>query len=798
MFANYLTIAFRNLAKYKVFSIINITGMAVSLGSCILIALFVWDEMAFDQHHPDGDRTYRIYNIRTGNDGVTNYLPIVPYPFAGYMQKDFPEIESSLRMLDTYGEQLFQIGDTKTMESGGMLVEPTVFDMLTIQVTEGDAKTALVKPQSVALSQSLAKKYFGNASALGQQLKIDDIEWQVTAVFADVPQHFHLKLNYLTSLSTTQWSTHFENNWQRQQIFTYIKLKPGTDAKALEAKFPAFVQKYAGELFKEKGFSYVPYLQNIKDIHLHSSNFEWEVAVRGNAQSVYILSATGIMVLIIACLNFINLSTARAVKRMKEVGVRKVVGAQKRQLVFQFIAESVLLTLIGLAIALMLAESALPIVNNTLGKTLALKFEPTMVAGALGLCLVIGVLAGSYPALYLSRQKPSQVLNRKNETQTGGAWMRQSLVVLQFMLSFFLIIGSWTVLSQNDLLQNKNLGFDKEQVVVVPLTSAQLRNQETTKRAYMNNTNVIGATIGFGLPGDIIAGDDVIDPVDGKTLQANVFCVDHDYITTMGMKIVAGRDFSTSFPSDTVDAFILSETAIATYGFGTPEEAIGRRIDWTRWDTQQPKQGKIIGVVQDFHFKSLREKISPAVLHIFPKQAWKMAVRIRPEHMDETIAHLKATFEQLEQTSVFSYNFLDENFDKMYQSEERLSKLFTFFTYLAIVVACLGLYGLVEYSVNQRAKEISIRKVFGASVASLLLLLTRKYFMLLAISFVLIVPLSIYFAQEWLSGFAYHIELGPGLFVKAILMILGVTVFTVSFQSIKAALSNPAHVLKND
>jgi len=343
MFLSYLNIALRNLAKYKVFSFINIAGMAISLASCLLISLFVWDELKFDNYHPDGDRTYRVYNI-TNHGGVENGLPLLPYPFATYMKKDFPEVESTLRLLDTYGKQLFETDDKKLMESAGCYAEPSVFDMLTIKIVSGDFGNALVKPNTVALSSALAQKYFGDKNPIGETIKINHDPYQITAIYADLPRHSHLKLNYIISFASTSWSRTHENNWQRQQIFTYLKLTPNADAKGLEAKFKPFVEKYAGSIFKEKGFTYRPYLQNIKDIHLHSFDFQWEIAQRGSAQSVYILSGTALMILVIACLNFINLSTARSVKRMKEVGIRKVVGAFRRQLVFQFTAESVLIT----------------------------------------------------------------------------------------------------------------------------------------------------------------------------------------------------------------------------------------------------------------------------------------------------------------------------------------------------------------------------------------------------------------------------------------------------------------------
>lgn len=797
MITNYLKIALRNLIKHKLFSIINIGGMAISLASCLLISLFVWDELQYDRHHPDGERTYRVYNI-TSREGVEGYLPIVPYPFASYMQKDFPEIESTLRILSTYGEELFEVGDKKIMESDGLIAEPSFFNMLTVSVIEGNAESALVKPDQVALSATLAQKYFGDKSPLGETIKIDGKLWNVSAVFTDVPSHFHLKVNYVISFSSTNWSTRFENNWQRQQIFTYLKLMPGTDADALEAKFKPFVEKYAYPTIKEKGITYVPYLQNIKDIHLTSSKFEWEIAQRGDAQTVYILMVTSIMIVIIACLNFINLSTSRSIKRMKEVGVRKVAGANRGQLILQFISESILITLLGLILATVLAELALPYLNTIIERQLVLPFQAVFITGAILFCLSLGALAGCYPAFYLSGFRPAHALTKQSDGGGGSTLFRKSLVVLQFMFAFLLITGSWIVSSQNELIKTKNLGFDKEQIVVIPLRNPQLNKQETTKAKYKEHPNVVRVTIGFGLPGDIIAGDDVTNPVTKVNLPTSLFCVDFDYIKTMDIKVIAGRDFSTEHATDSSEAFIVNETAARNFGLGTPEEAIGKSLDWDRWDNGKVKHGRVIGVVQDFHFKSLREKLTPVVIHIYPKASWKLAARIKPENVAETIAHFKKTYESLDPEWTFSYSFLDQNFDAMYKSEQRLGKLFSIFTYLAIVVACLGLFGLVEYSVNQRTKEISIRKVFGASMYSLLLLLTRKYFLLVLIAFVVIIPLSYYAAQQWLSNFAYHITLGPWLYAKACGLILLITAFTVSFQSARAVWTNPADSLRNE
>lgn len=797
MLLNYLTIAFRNLAKYKVFSIINILGMAISLASSLLISIFVVDELSFDRNIENAGNKFRVYNI-VKMEGNERYLPIVPYSFGPHMQREYAEIESTARMMDTYEPQLFQLGTDKAQEGAGVYGTSSLFHMLSMKITDGDEKTALDRPQTIALSKSLAKKYFGDQSPVGKSIKTDGIDREITAVFEDVPAQFHVRINFVIAFAGTRWeSAEMQNNFRRQQIFTYLELKDGTDPKELEQKFIAFNEKYSKPQLEEIGFSYDTRLQNIRDIHLHSSNFEWEIAQRGDVQSVYILVATAIMILGIACLNFINLSTARAVKRMKEVGIRKTTGAQRGQLITQFLSESILFTFIGLLLAVIVAEAALPMLNLIVEKNLSIPYSSVYIFGALLFCMALGSLAGGYPAIYLSSFRPAAVLGRKNE-RAGGGLLRQGLVVVQFMLSFFLVSASLIVLSQNDLIKTKDLGFEKEHILIIPLRDPQLKNQEATKTQYLADPKVIGATIAFGLPGDIVAGDGVRDGDTSKELPCSMFCVDYDYITTMGMRVIAGRDFQRQFVSDTAEAFIVNEAFLDTYGLGTPEQAIGKKINWDRWDNRKLKQGKIIGVVQDFHFKSLREKLSPVVMQIFPRNAWRLAVRISGDDVPATIAHLRNVYEKLDPEWTFSYNFLDANLDNMYKSEQRLGQLFTIFTYLAIIVACLGLFGLVEYSVNQRTKEISIRKVFGASVSSLLVLLTRRYFILLTISCVLIIPVIIYSAEQWLSRFAYQVQLEPLMFIKAGGLILVITAITVSFQSLKAAYSNPVKNLRND
>jgi putative ABC transport system permease protein len=800
MIRNYFKIAFRNLLKNKLFSVINILGMSISIACVLTIALFVNDELKYDQHITDSDLKFRIYNTRIPDNDAAANVAVVPYPFATYLQKDYPEIETIIRMMDTFGENLFEVGETRTQERLGYYTEPGIVDLLSLKFISGDPVSALEKPNAVVLTKKLADKYFQNRPVIGETIKISKVDYTVTGVIEDVPEHAHLPINYLLSFSTRtkDFTEKQTENWLFQQYYTYLKFHPGTDVSSFDSKLLAFVEKYAYPKIKPEGMIYIPHLQNIRDIYLESSDFQWDIAKHGNAQMVNILVVTAVLILIIACLNFINLSTARSIRRMKEVGVRKVVGAYKTQLIMQFVIESVVLTILGLAVAVAITELVLPGLNTFTEKMIRDPFTPATTALLVLGCVLLGILAGSYPAFQLSRFRPAMIFANKEGRSGGVEFLRKSLVVLQFTFSFFLIISAFIVVSQNDLLRNKDMGFDKEQLVVVTLSRTQMQKSAAMKEQYANHPNVLDATLSFGLPGDIFPGDGVIDPQSGKAWTSDMFIVDEDYIKTMDMKMAAGRPFSKDYPSDPYSAFILNETAAKAFGFNSPEEALGKKLNWNIWGRDTLKRGEVIGVVKDFHMRSLREKVAPAVMHIHSPYFWTLTMRVKPDGMQETLAHFKSTWEKAEDEWPFNYKFLDENFDNMYKNEEKLSILLSWFTGFAIFIACLGLFGLVEYSVNQRAKEISIRKVFGAGIPALLILLTRRYLLLILIAFAIVIPLSYYTSQEWLKNFAYRIDISPLIFLKAALLILSITFITVIFQSLKAATTNPAHILKNE
>jgi len=801
MFKNYLKIGVRNLLKNKLFSFINIAGMAISIATFLVIGLFILDELKFDKHVEDVSLKYRVFNQHFMEDGSTKKGAMVPPPIGPTLVEEFPEVDYASRFLNFNFNVLFKVGEKKLTENKGGFADATIFDMFSLNVTEGDHKTALKDPYGVAINKTLEKKYFGEEPALGKIIEIFDTTYTVTAVFEDFPAHSHLQLTYFLSLDGyANDNADRMKRWGWSQFHTYIKMKSEGDGEKLEAKSEDFAKRHAWETTKKHRSYYIPHLMEMAKIHLYAYDHLWDIAVRGNVQTVYILSATAIFILIISILNFINLSTARAINRVKEVGVRKVMGAFRSQLISQFISESVIIALVALVIGCVMTELVLPLVNSFTEKSLptAIFTNPWLIPFLLIGAMLIGIAAGTYPAFYISRYKPAQILsNKESGRNSGRALLRQGLVVLQFVLSFFLITASLVVSDQHNFMRTKDMGFNKDNLIVVNLRGDMDRNPDATKNAFLNHANVISATMGYGLPGDAYAGDGVKDKVNDRNIPISMLTVDHDYIKTLGIKIIAGRDFSHDFPSDEKNAFIVSETGAKVLGHTDPKDAIGHAIAWDRWDAADSlKEGTIIGVVKDVHLNGLQDNITPVILHVYPFAYATLTLRIKDEDVPATIAHLEATWKKFNSDWPFEYKFLDENFDKLYKAEEKLATLFSFFTGFTILVACLGLFGLVVYSTSQKYKEISIRKVLGASESSLVIQLGKSYVLLIAVAFVIATPFSYYAAKSWLEKFAYHIDVTPALFTKAALFIIVISLITVGVQSMKAARTNPVDALK--
>ncbi|HZI54480.1 MAG TPA: ABC transporter permease [Chitinophagaceae bacterium] len=806
MIKNYFKTAIRNLLRYKGFSLINILGLSISITGCLVIGLFVLDEQKYDKFVKDGDNIYRIYTKRTDVSTVTS-TACVPPMFATHMQQ-YPEVETSTRILMTDGRRLIEANGIKAYEDKGLVIDSAFFSVFPLPFIKGDAKTAMEDPTSVVLTEETAKKYFGSVDPFGKTIRVNNSDFIVKGILARIPEHFHLDLKYLLPFSATGIEEERMQSWNWQQFFTYIKVKPATNIEHLEDKFQAAVKKEVEPNMRRTGFTYVPFFQPLKDIHLRSSDFVYDNAKRGNATYVKGLTIIAIFVLLIACFNFINLATARSIRRAKEIGVRKVAGAAKSQLVLQFTGETILLSLIAVIIAAFATMLIVPYLNNFTGKNISFNpFQNPVLTGLL-FCsaIIIGMLAGIYPALVMSGFQPIRVLKGlKPGSGNKGSLpvLRHGLVVVQFALSALLIVCALIVYRQMNFLQKKDLGFNKDQVIYFSAQGKVGEDPETFKTELLRSPGVVSATAGYGLPGDQLAGDGVkVLSKEGEEAQTtNLFVADFDYIKTLGLQIIAGREFSKDHPTDLDEAFIINETAVKEFGFGTPENAIGQKMAWDKWipDSLKPvKKGEVIGVIKDFHYKSLHEKVSKAVLIVYPPVVVKVAVKVKTANLAKTIEDIRSAWNKFSPDFPLDYHFLDENFEKMYKAEQKLSSLLWIFTAMAIFVGCMGLFGLTAFSAEQRVKEIGIRKVLGASAGNIVTLLSKNFISLIVISLLIASPIAWWAMNKWLEDFAYRINIGWWVFVIAGMAALLIAMLTVSFHAVKAAIANPVKSLRTE
>jgi len=808
MIRNFFKIAFRNISRHKGFSFINIAGLTLGLTACILIGLFVWDENQYDKFLPGGDQVYRIYDEYTNHDG-TQTLAVSSPMLATTLKQDFPEVEQTARvMMQAEYKALFEAGNKKLYEQTGYFVDSTFFEVFPLSFKYGSAERALDDPSSIVLSDEMAERLFGNEDPTGKQILMEKRQLQVKGVFVKNPG-FHLQFNYLSSLSGLQIPAERMQSWGWHQFVNYVKLKKGTDIHALELKFQNDVKQKSKPFNTDAATSDMPFFQALKDIHLHSADFKFDMAQRGNITYVNALTIIAIFILLIACFNFVNLATAKSLQRAKEVGVRKAIGADKRQLTVQFIGETVLLTFISTLISVVLAILFLPWLNSFTNKNISLSLftNPIVIVLFLALTLIVGILAGFYPALVLSNFKPVKVLKgtASGEEQPGKIpWLRHGLVIIQFTMSVLLIISAIVVFKQVNYLHNKDLGFNKEQIMFFPMRGDNMfKNVDVFKNELSQVPGVSSVSIGYGFPGDAVAGDEIIVPRNGQQVaqSATQLTVDFDYIKTLGLQIVAGRDFSKAMGTDKDHAWIINETAVKQLGFGTPGKAIGQRLYWHPWGASNPdslKVGQVIGVVKDFNYKSLYDKVETTVLQIFPDAAWKVAVKMQTANMGNTINSIRSVWNKFTPEYPIEYKFLDENFEQMYSAEDKLKSLLTIFTSIAIFVGCLGLFGLAAYTAERRRREVGIRKVLGASTENVVLLLSKDFITLVVISLVIASPVAWYFMNKWLQDFAYRISISWWMFVIAAIVAIGIAFITVSFQAIKAAIANPVKSLRTE
>jgi putative ABC transport system permease protein len=805
---NFLKTAFRSLSRRRSFSIINISGLTLGLTAALLIALFVWDEHQYDRSISGGDRIYRVYST-TSNDHGTAEAAVTPPIFAPTLQREYPVVEAVTRvLLQPEYKQLFEAGGKQQYEVNGLFVDSTFFRVFPLRLVYGTFTNSLDNPASIILSREMAVRYFGDTNPIGQRLLIEKKPVQVTGVFEKDPK-FHLSCDYLQPLSAMSIPADRMQNWGWQQFYTYIKVRQGTDIRPMDASFTKFIQQRAWPDTKPHGFTYLPHFQPLWDIHLYSAGFLFDNAQRGNITYVNALIVIAVFILLIACFNFINLSTALSVRRAREVGVRKAVGAGRPQLIGQFIGETFLLALVSVILAWILTAFLLPALNQFTNKTIpaALLLHPLVIGGMLLLVIIVGLLAGFYPALVLSGFDPVKVL-KSGIVQPGSpgrtSWLRQGLVVGQFSLSALLILSAIIVYRQVDYLHNKDLGFNKEQILFFPIRGDRLaKSTDAFRTDLLHVPGVSSVSIGYGYPGDAVAGDEIIVNRNGQQVTENVtqLTIDYDYIRTLGLQLVAGRDFARSMGTDQDHAWIINETAVRTLGYGTPLKALGQTLSWHPWFASSPdslKVGKVIGVVKDFNYKSLYEKVEPAILQIYPQASWKAAVRLSTNNMAATLSQINTVWNKFTPDYPLEYKFLDQNFDHFYRSEDKLENLVWVFTGIAIFVACLGLFGLAAYTAETRRKEIGIRKILGADARGVVVLLTKDFIRPVVLSLLIASPVAVFVMGRWLQGFAYRVSISWWMIALTGAVAIGIAVLTVFYQTLRAALANPVRSLRSE
>jgi putative ABC transport system permease protein len=806
MFRNYLKIALRTIWKNKGYSAINIFGLAVGIATCLLILIFVIDELSYDRFNKKADRIYRVdADIRFGGNHMI--MAVVSDPMGPTLKQDFPEVEQFTRFRN-YGGVLVRKGAENVKEDNVIFADSTLFDVFDLPMI-GDPKTALAEPNSVVITEKLAKKYFNTVDAVGKMLVVNDREnYKVTGVIKAIPPQSHFHFDMFVSMSNSEESR--QNSWLSHNFTTYIVLKKGADRQRFEAQLDAFTEKYMApqaqemmnmdiEAFKKSG-NWARYnLMPLTRIHLHSDKAA-ELAPNGNIQYVYIFSAIAVFILLIACVNFMNLATARSANRAKEVGVRKVLGSNRQNLIMQFLSESLLIAAISLILAVALALLLLPFFNQLSGKQLSFDFVkrawllPLLVL----IALIVGLLAGSYPAFYLSSFKPILVLKGKLATGFKEGWLRSGLVVFQFAISIFLIVGTVVIQGQLNYIRSKELGFNREQVLVLQNTYSLGNGAKAFRQELLNLPGVQSASISGYLPTGGSRSDSPLFPdasLDQKrAVSMQTWWVDEAYIPTMDMKIAQGRNFSTQFLSDS-SGVIINEAAAKLLGFADP---LNKPLYYLEdLQTQKLRQYRILGVVKDFNFSSLRQNVSPLAFFLGEERG-TIAVRIKTDNIKTLVAQIEEKWKALAPSQPFTYSFMDDDFNNIYAAEQRVGTISLSFSLLAILIACLGLFGLVTFAAEQRTKEIGIRKVLGASISNIVQLLSKDFLKLVLLSAVVAFPVAWWIMHSWLQDFAFRIAIGWWVFAIAGFIAAAIALATVCFQAVRAALANPVKNLRTE
>jgi len=806
MLKNYFKIAWRSLIKNKAYSSINIGGLAIGIAACLLILQYVAFETSYEDFHVKKDNIYRVKQDRYNNGVLTTEWAAGAFAAGNKFKEAIPEIEDYVKVVGTRDVIVDKGGETLKIEDVFYTSE-SFFEIFSYPLLSGDKTTIFNEPRTVALSESTALKIFGSIDIIGKSIKLNsNSEYRITGVFKDFPINTQLQPNILLSYITFREMILAENDqdpeadsetwWFSDGCLTYLKLKEGTDPSIIESKFVPIVEELAGEELKNSNSAAVYTLQPLADIHLYS-NFMMEPGPNGDGKTVYLLLGIAFFIIIIAWVNYINLATARAIGRAKEVGIRKAVGSQRKQLIIQFFFESALFNGLALILALTIMAAVIPTFNQLSGQQISYTlFTKASFWFGLTTLFITGVfLSGSYPAIVLSRFKPVEVLKGKMVSTKQGALLRKSLVVFQFAASLFLLIGTLTVHQQIQFMRNQSLGLniDKTLVVVPPVVtdSTYLSQMTAFKESLLKYPSIKNVSAATTIPGQPIGwnagGIKLVSQDEAMGKQYRVIGVDYDYIDQFDLKIIAGRPFSEDFKTD-IEGVVFNKVGIAQLGFNKPEEAIGERIDF--WG----RQYTIVGVSENFHQESLRKAYEPLVIRLIPDVRGYFSIKTNSGDIAQTIQEVRTEYGKFFPGNTYEYFFLDEHFNKQYKVDQRFGKVFGLFTGLAILVACLGLFGLASFTTLQRTKEIGIRKVLGASVLGILKLLYKEFALLLLLAFLISIPIAWFTTRNWLEGYAFHIDIHWTFFTFPFIAIVLIALITVSFQTIKASLNNPVKV----
>jgi putative ABC transport system permease protein len=808
MIKNYFKIAFRNLTKYKFISFINLFGLTIGLACCLLITIYILNELSYDRYNKNANNIYRVTRSFNNQEGVVSLnLSTISPPFGYYLPGDFPDIKKMTRLLDN-GTTPMKYGEKKFNEKNIFFADENLFDVFTVKVLKGNPKNALFDPFSVMLTEETAKKYFGDDDPMNKMIRYNSqFDFKVTGIYKAFPSNAHMHPGMLLSFNTLKDTAvygekNLETNWGNNSFFTYLLMPDNFSPKQMISQFPAFVdrrmagQEYVGQQaskFTKLG------LQKLTDIHLYSHT-DYEAEANGDISRVYIFSAIALFILLIACINYMNLSTARSALRAREIGIRKVIGARRKELIGQFLGESVLICWAAILLATAFTYLALPWLNKISGQELSLGalLQWKIILPLFLTPFIVGILSGIYPALFMSSFQPIKTLKGLFKVGSSSISFRKVLVVTQFAISIILIITTVIVFQQLHYIQSKSLGFDKDKIITMANTTEVNKQYDAFRNDLLKNSAFKNVTRSSRIPtgrlldnmGASTFNGDSLRPV---TTDIKYVSVDPDFVSTFGISMKSGRFFSRDYGTDTL-SFVLNESSVKTLGW-TNENALGKVFRYGR------REGHIIGVINDFHFESMHQPIVPMVLCFFPPQMFyfnNVSIKIAGNDISSALAYMESTWKKYFPETPVDYTFLDENFDKLYQSEQKQATLFTVFACVAIFIACLGLFGLSAFAISQRIKEIGIRKVLGANVSGIVGLLSRDFLKLVVFAALMAFPVAWYAMNNWLKDFAYRIHIQWWVFVLAGVLAALIAFITVSFQSIKAAIANPVKSLRTE